>query len=151
MNTALTLRGPGLGWLPSPVRSRGYWALVLRFALIGPFVGGLPYVWMVITLPFMFAIGVVPALVAGMLYAAWWMAPGTRRPTPLWRAAVGAICGAVACAVVAGGYSPGSPGLPFVVLAAHGVPAAVVLALVTGRARNTLADRNVPAGTEARA
>jgi hypothetical protein len=148
VNIALTLHGPGLGWLPRSVRSRAYWALVARFALIGPFVGGLPYVWIVISLPFMFVIGLVPALITGMLYAAWWVAPGMRRPTPLWRAAVGAICGAVGCAVVAAGYSPGSAGLPFLVLAAHGVPAAIALALATGTAKNRLAGKGAQAANQ---
>jgi hypothetical protein len=151
VTTTLALRGPGLSWLPQPLRSRDYWALVARFALIGPFVGGLPYVWLVISLPFMFVIGLVPALIAGMLYAAWWVAPGIRRPTPLWRAAVGAICGAVGCAVVAAGYSPGSAGLPFLVLAAHGVPAAIVLALATGTAKKMLAGKSAPAANEVHA
>lgn len=157
MNAALALwrawrlKGPGLGWLPRPLRTRSYWALVARFALFGPFIGGLPYVWMVISLPFMFVIGVVPAFVTGLLYAAWWVSPGARRPTPLWRAAVGAICGVLACAAVAAGFSPASPGTPFVVLAMHGVPAAVVLALVTGSRRRqrtvraTSATRPAPA------
>ena len=126
MNSALApwrawrLKGPNLGWLPKALRTRSYWALVARFALYGPFIGGLPYVWMVISLPFMFAIGVVPALVTGMLYAAWWVTPGARRPTPVWRAAVGAICGVLACAAVAAVFSPASPGMPFLVLATHG-------------------------------
>jgi hypothetical protein len=119
--------------------------MAARFALIGPFVGGLPYVWMVISLPFMFVIGLGPALIAGMLYAAWWGAPGRRRPTPIWRAAVGAICGAVGCAVVAAGFSPGSPGMPFLILAAHGVPAAVILALAMGAAKKQRAGKGVPA------
>lgn len=148
MTVVLMLRGPGLNWLPRPIRSRDYWSLVARFALFGPFIGGLPYVWLVISLPFMFVIGVIPALIAGMLYAAWWETPGARRPTPLWRAAVGAICGAVACAAVAASYSPGSPGLPFVVLAAHGVPAAIILALATGTAKCKRAVASMPATEE---
>lgn len=131
MNAALALRGPGLGWLPRPLRSREYWAMVGRFAWLGPLIGGLPYVWLVVTLPFVFAIGLVPALIAGMLYAAWWLMPGVRRPTPVWRAVVGAICGAAGCAAVAAGFSPGSPGVPFMVLGVHGVPAAIALALAT--------------------
>ena len=149
MTTALmVLRAPGLSWLPQSVRSQDYWALVTRFALIGPFVGGLPYVWLVISLPFMFVIGLVPALIAGMLYAAWWVAPGTRRPTPLWRAAVGAICGAAGCATLAAAYSPSSPGLPFLVLSAHGVPAAVILALATGIAKSKHAVKGALAPNE---
>lgn len=151
MTTALALHGPGLGWLPRPLRSRDYWALAARFALIGPFVGGLPYVWMVISLPFMFVIGLGPALIAGMLYAAWWVTPGTRRPTPIWRAAVGAICGAVGCAVVAAGFSPSSPGMPFLILAAHGVPAALILALAMGAAKKQRAGNAVPARNEVHA
>lgn len=132
MTAAFALRGPGLHWLPQPIRTRGYWGLVTRFALIGPFVGGLPYIWMIVSLPFMFVIGLVPAFIAGMLYAAWWLTPGSRHPTPIWRGTVGAICGAAGCALVAAGYSPGSPGWAFLILAAHGVPAAGILALVTG-------------------
>ena len=132
MSITLALRGPGWGWLPRPVRTREYWKLVGRFALFGPLIGGLPYVWLVITLPLVFGIGFVPALIAGMLYAAWWFRPALRRPNPLWRATLGAICGAAGCAVVACIVDPAVPGVPFLFLAVHGVPAAIALALVTG-------------------
>jgi len=129
VSTPLALRGPGWGWLPQPLQTREYWALVGRFTFYGPLIGGLPYAWLVITLPFVFGIGLAPALVAGMLYAAWWLMPSPRRPSRLWRAAVASICGAVGCAVMAVLVFPDSPGIPFMILAAHGVPAAIVLAL----------------------
>jgi hypothetical protein len=131
VNTPLALRGPGWGWLPQPLQAREYWALVGRFAFFGPLIGGLPYVWLVVTLPFVFGIGLAPALVAGMLYAAWWVIPSPRRPSRLWRAAVGGICGAGGCAVVAVAVFPNNPGIAFMVLAAHGMPAVIVLALAT--------------------
>jgi hypothetical protein len=133
VSTTLALRGPGWGWLPRPLRKREYWALVGRFAFFGPLIGGLPYAWLVITLPFVFAVGLAPALIAGMLYAAWRVTPSPRRPTPLWRATLGAICGTVGCAAVAWIVDPGTPGVPFVILAVHGVPAAIVLGWVEHR------------------
>ena len=131
MSITFALRGPGLDWLPRPLRTREYWALVGRFVLFGPLIGGLPYAWLIITLPLVFGIGLGPALIAGMLYAAWWVTPSPRRPTPLWRATLAAICAIAGCAAVAWMWDTGSPGVPFVILAVHGVPAAVVLGLAT--------------------
>jgi len=131
VSITLALRGPGSDWLPRPLRTRKYWALVGRFVLFGPLIGGLPYAWLIITLPLVFGIGLGPALIAGMLYAAWWVTPSPRRPTPLWRATLAAICAIVGCAAVAWIWDTGSPGVPFVILAVHGVPAAVVLGLMT--------------------
>ena len=143
-----SLHGPGWAWVPPALRQRAYWAMVGRFALFGPLIGGLPYVWLVIPIPFAYLFGLVPAMVAGMLFAAWWLAPSVRQPTAVWRATVGAVCGAAGCAVVAMAVSPSQPALPVVLLALHGVPAAMVLALATGRARRRHArDRRAAACT----
>ena len=136
------LRGPGLGWLPLALRQRDYWAVVWRFALVGPLIGGLPYVWTVVTIPFAYALGLAPAAIAGALYAAWWVAPSTRAPSALWRAAVGAICGACGCALTALAISPASPNSTLLLLGLHGVPASTVLALAWWRPS--------PAGSAAR-
>jgi hypothetical protein len=134
-----SLHGPGWGWAPTVLRQRAYWAVVGRFALFGPLIGGLPYVWMVITIPFAYMFGLVPATLAGLLYATWWLAPSVRKPTALWRATVGAVCGAVGCAAVALAVSPANPAFAVLLLGAHGVPAAIVLGLATGRAGRRLA------------
>jgi hypothetical protein len=123
--------GPSLSWLPPVLRGRDYWRTVGRFALFGPLVGGLPYAWLVFTLPFIYLVGLLPALVAGLLYAAWLHAAGLRAPSAGWRAALGGLCGAAGCAAVAWAFEPRGPGLGpmFTLLAMHGVPAGVALAL----------------------
>jgi hypothetical protein len=128
------LHGPGWHWVPRVLRQRAYWAVVGRFALFGPLIGGLPYVWMLITIPGAYVFGLAPATVAGLLYAAWLLAASVRRPTALWRATVGAVCGAAGCAAVALAVSPAQPAFTVLLLGAHGVPAAIALALATGRA-----------------
>jgi peptidoglycan/LPS O-acetylase OafA/YrhL len=124
----LVPRGPGTAWLPKPLRTKSYWHMVGRFALLGPLIGGLPYAWLLITIPFVYVFGVVPATLAGLLYAAWWSRADNQQPNGLWRATVASISAAAACAFVALIYAPGSPGMPFLFLALHGVPAAAILA-----------------------
>ena len=120
---------PGWDWIPPLLRSTRYWRVVGRFALWGPLIGGAPYAVFVITVPFIYLIGVVPATLAGLLFAAWLLAPGQRYPTAAWRAAVGVLCGALACAGVALGFDARGLPMTWAYLAAHGVPAALVLAL----------------------
>ena len=129
MNIALRVATPGWDWLPPVLRSARYWRVVRRFALWGPLIGGAPYAALVITLPFIYLIGVLPATLAGMLFAAWLLAPGRRYPSGAWRAAVGMLCGALGCAVVALAFDMRQPLMPWAVLALHGVPAALLLAL----------------------
>ena len=131
MIAVLVPRGPGTAWLPKPLRMKSYWRMVARFALLGPLIGGLPYAWLLITIPFVYAVGVVPAALAGLLYAAWWSRVAARQPTGLWRATVASISAAAACAFVALLYAPGSPGVPFLFLARHGVPAAAILGWIS--------------------
>ena len=95
MNAALPrLRGPGVGWLPPVLRQPAYWRTVGRFALWGPLIGGAPYAWALVTLPFVYAIGVVPALLAGLLFAAWYHGSQGATPGLCWRlmAGTGAQC-----------------------------------------------------------
>jgi len=135
MSTALAMphvRGPGLGWLPAVMRQRATWLTVWRFFWAGPLIGCIPYIWMVVSLPFAYVIGAVPAAVAGLLFAAWYHSPRGRVPTWPWRAAVGALAGAGSAAGVALGMLWVWPEVSWFyvgVVAAHGVPAAVVLGL----------------------
>jgi len=134
--TAMRLAWPGLGWLPPTWRQSAYWRTVGRFVLWGPLIGGAPYVAFVVTVPFIYALGLGPALIAGLLFAAWWHAPSRRVPTWPWRLAVGASSGVAAallCALLMG--EDGRADLFTAAVAAwHGVPAAVVLALTQKRA-----------------
>jgi hypothetical protein len=72
---------PGLGWLPRPVREPAYAQLVIRWVWLGPLLGGLPYNLFVLPIPFSLLIGGGPALIAGLLFGAWWLAPQRRAPT----------------------------------------------------------------------
>ncbi len=147
MSTALRLprvRGPGLDWLPAFMHQRAYWRTVWRFVWLGPLVGGAPYVWTLVALPFAYFVGAVPALVAGMLFGAWYHGLPGRLPTWPWRAALGALSGLGAtllialCQVVA--VTPVS--WVFVaIVAAHGVPAATVLALLQRPPQHSAAPR----------
>ncbi|MBI5719389.1 MAG: hypothetical protein HZC37_17105 [Burkholderiales bacterium] len=131
------LRAPGLGWLPAVWRRAATWKTVLRFVLLGPLIGGAPYVVFLFPIPFAYAIGALPALLAGWLFATWYHGAG-RTPGWAWRATMGAMSGAATALASA---------VPFVLLAArpqwfmvwvvalHGVPAAVVLALLQRPAR----------------
>jgi len=134
------LRAPGLGWLPAVWHRTAAWKTVLRFVLLGPLIGGAPYVIFVFPIPFAYALGVLPALLAGLLFASWYHRAG-RTPGAAWRALMGALAGGAAAAASA---------VPFVlaaerpawfmvgVVAAHGVPAAVALALLQKPAASRL-------------
>jgi hypothetical protein len=132
---AIPVRGPGWGWLPVVLRSRAYWREVGRFALWGPLIGGLPYALFIVTIPFVYAIGLVPAVLAGLLFAAWAARPNLALPPWPWRMAVGAMSGLAAALVVqlfmlAHATHANRAGFAaFGIVALHGVPAAVVLAL----------------------
>ncbi len=131
------VRGPGLGWLPAVLRRRATWRTVWRFAWLGPLVGVLPWAWLVLSIPFAYVLGGPAAVVAGLLFATWYHGVG-RTPTWPWRAAVGALAGLGAAAAVAllqvltGSAHWGTVTL----VAMHGVPAAVVLALLQKPARS---------------
>lgn len=126
------LHAPGLGWLPAVWRRAATWKTVLRFVLLGPLIGGAPYVIFIFPIPFAYALGTLPALVAGLLFASWYHGTG-RAPGAAWRALMGAL---------AGGGAAAASALPFVlaatrpawfmvgVVAVHGVPAALLLALL---------------------
>jgi hypothetical protein len=117
--------------LRPPYDRAAYWRTVGRFALYGPLVGGAPYAWVLFTLPFIYLIGFVPALLAGLLYAAWQHAPGLRAPNLAWRAVMGFVCGAAGSAAASfAGMALLQMPLLFTLglLAVHGVPAALLLA-----------------------
>lgn len=135
MNTAAGWAAPGWGWVPLALRSARYWRTVGRFALWGPLIGGAPYAVLIITVPFIYLFGLAPATLAGMLFAAWLLAPGRRYPSAAWRAALGMICGALACAAIALAFDPRHPFGAWMFLAVHGMPAAAIVALTLGRPR----------------
>ena len=138
------LHGPGLGWLPAVWRRGATWRTVGRFAFFGPLIGGAPYAVFVLTIPFVYLVGLVPALVAGFLFATWYHGGGPagrgRTPSWPWRALMGALSAGATAAAFAFYFqmATGDPGFVAAVIAAHGVPAAVVLAL---RQRPALPER----------
>jgi hypothetical protein len=140
------VRGPGLGWLPAVWRRSATWRTVGRFVLWGPLIGGAPYAVLVFTIPFAYAIGLGPALLSGLLFAAWYHGSAGRMPTWPWRAVMGALCGAAPMAVLAfcnlvASQRPGW--LSVGVIAAHGIPAATILALTQNTTQS--AERARPA------
>jgi hypothetical protein len=108
------------------------WRRVARTALFfgfwGPLVGGLPYVWAVVTIPFAYFFGGVPALVCGALFALWCERRGACSG---WAAARrGALCGlagSAAFALILNDFNNGRLWWTLF-LSAHGVPAGAVLA-----------------------
>lgn len=121
-----------LPWrLPRAWSAGTTWRTAGRFMAWGPLIGGAPYAWLLFPVPFAYAIGLGPAGVAGLLFGAWYHAPGRRVPSGPWRAAFGALAGAaVALLTYAGSLLWQDRPDPFwaLVVAAHGVPAATILA-----------------------
>jgi hypothetical protein len=116
---------PALGAVQPSARSAGWRLLrtVLFFGFWGPLVGALPYVWMVVTIPFAYVFGGVPALACGLLYGLWQCASDDDAG-PLARAGCGAVCGLLGCifyAAVLGHLDMAG------LLALHGMPAGAVL------------------------
>lgn len=130
MNT-LAVRGPGWAWLPAVLRSRAYWGEVRRFALWGPLIGGAPYAVFIFSIPFVYMIGLLPALATGLLFAAWVTQPSTRTLPWPWRVAMAIACALLVAALAAAAMNSGDTPHWFwgSVIAVHGVPAATVLAL----------------------
>jgi hypothetical protein len=112
---------------------RAFTQTVGRFVLYGPLVGGAPYAWLLFTLPFIYAVGLVPSLLAGLMFAAWLDAPARRPPGRAWRAVMGAVFGAAGGAVTALGaqlaLDLASTWTLAAVLALHGAPAGLLLAV----------------------
>jgi len=125
---------PGWQWVPPVVRAAPYWRTVARFAIWGPLIGGAPYAVFLITIPFVYAFGVVPALIAGLLFSAWLHVPARRYPGAGWRAAVGALAGAVGCAAVAPALDAQHALVPWALLAIHGVPAGALVGVMQSHA-----------------
>jgi len=107
---------------------KGVAMTTLFFGFWGPLVGGLPYVWAVITIPFAYAFGLGPALICGLLYGLWrWRSP-LEGVGAWWRAGRGALCGLIGCVVCGLAYSRSLWDLwPVGILALHGVPAGAIL------------------------
>lgn len=133
----LALRGPGLGWLPAVWRRGATWRTVGRFVLWGPLIGGAPYAVFVVTIPLVYLVGFIPAALAGWLFATWLHAGRGRSPSWPWLAMMGALCGGAAAGIVAlasvviGAGASARPDWVWPLIAAvHGVPAAVVVALL---------------------
>ncbi len=100
----------------------------LYFGAFGPLVGGLPYVWMVLTIPFAYLLGGVPALLCGLLYGLWErVEEASSRRQAVCR---GALCGALGCVAWAAWLWGGKGGVLSSSgwLSLHGVPAGAVLA-----------------------
>lgn len=138
------IQGPGLAWLPAVLRQRDTWRTVWRFVWLGPLIGVLPWAWLVISIPLAYPLGAPPALVAGLLFAAWYHVPQGRTPTWPWRATMGLLAGVGGSTAVAlvqllfsGSVNWGYVGF----VALHGVPAALVLALLQKPARRSTAAR----------
>lgn len=131
VSAVLRVGAPGLGWLPAVLRQGATWRTVWRFVWLGPLVGVLPWAWLVISVPVAYVVGAPAALVAGLLFAAWYHGAG-RTPTWPWRAALGAIAGLGAAAAVAlfQVLSTAVSWSYVAVVAVHGIPAAVVLAML---------------------
>lgn len=70
---------------------------IIKCVAFGPLVGGLPYNVFLFPIPFSYLLGLAPAIVGGGIYAWWLHAPGKRYPTPVMRAAFGALFGTIAC------------------------------------------------------
>lgn len=128
---ALRVRAPGLAWLPAVLRQRATWRTVWRFVWLGPLVGVLPWAWLVVSIPFAYVLGGPAALVAGLLFATWYHRAG-RTPTWPWRAALGLLAGLGATVAVALFQVMSGPFSWFyvAVVALHGMPAAMVMALL---------------------
>ncbi len=119
--------------VPGFLKRTRYWRSVWRFVWLGPLVGGLPYNVMVIGIPFSYALGALPALLAGLLYAAWYAQPTLRKPSWPWRLAAGGLCGALSCLLVGGMVMSRSGALaPLIWFVPHGVFAGACLAASDG-------------------
>ncbi|MGM9486667.1 hypothetical protein [Ideonella sp. YS5] len=111
---------------------RSGWRVVasstMFFGFWGPLIGVVPYVWMVISVPFAYVLGGVPALVCGLLFGLWQWKTRRNDVGPWARAARGALCGLAGCAVFGLAISHAQPSLSLMsVLALHGVPAGAIL------------------------
>ena len=83
--------------------------IVLIALFVGPLVGGLPYIWTIIAIPFAYLLGAAPALIGGICFALWFRSsvePKSTLPTAPQiapsaseGAAFGALFGAVGCAI----------------------------------------------------
>ena len=127
------MHGPGLAWLPAVWRQRATWRTVWRFLWLGPLIGGAPYVVFIVPIPFAYFIGAAPALIAGVLFATWYHGHAGRPPSWPWRALLGALSGAAAAAASALYFELAAAGPQWFmvgVIAVHGIPAAVILALL---------------------
>ena len=79
------------------------WPIILSAALMGPFIGGIPYLyWTIYSLVVAYAIGFVPAILGGTLFA-FWLRSASRVDLPsAWKGGFhGAFFGATGCGLCA--------------------------------------------------
>lgn len=134
------------GWtrVPAALRQRATWRMVWRFLWAGPLIGGLPYNWMLFPIPFAYLFGAVPAAVAGLLFGMAVYGGSVRWPSWRRRAVLGALCGAGAVAAVGLGTLIAGGRLDtdlLTLVALHGIPAAIVLALMQRAPTAAIAQR----------
>ena len=107
---------------PAALRPITLWPIILSAVLIGPFVGGMPYLyWTIYSVVVAYAIGIVPALVGGTLFAFWLRAVPTADLPSGWKGAwKGALHGGFfgstgcgLCAIVLALFTGGGDGYGF--------------------------------------
>jgi hypothetical protein len=78
-----------------------FFAVTFWAVLLGPLIGGAPYNWLLLPIPFAYMLGGLPALLGGAMFAAWLRAgplPGAWHGA-LFGALFGAIGGVIGCAI----------------------------------------------------
>ncbi|HEX9810778.1 MAG TPA: hypothetical protein VGA88_01645 [Burkholderiales bacterium] len=109
-------------------RIRLFAILTVWSTALGPLIGGAPFNWTIVIIPYSYLIGGLPAFFGGVLYA---LVVASRRSrarfTRLSRLVLGAVCAAAGC-YVASLISFGSGALG--VLMMFGVPAGAICALL---------------------
>ncbi len=79
------------------------WTIILSAAVIGPFVGGMPYLyWTIYSLVVAYAVGFIPAILGGTLFA-FWLRSASRVDLPsAWKGGLhGAFFGSTGCGLCA--------------------------------------------------
>lgn len=127
---------PPLGLVHASLGGPPFWRTVGGIVLVGPMVGGAPWVWTIIGIPFAYVLRFYPALLGGVIYALWFHAPARREFPWYARAVVGGVIGAAACIIVAFVFVAIAGGIArdhdlymaCTLLAPHGLLAGAVLA-----------------------
>lgn len=120
MSAAITSTPP----IPWMNRLRLFLALTVWCSALGPLIGGAPYNWMILAIPYAYMIGGLPAVIGGGLFSLVVASLHPRvRYTRARRAVLGAACGVIGCYVA--GWVTGIEGW---VLMIYGVPAGAICA-----------------------